>query len=112
MTKKISDLIETNYFTLLNNGEENKEIGSVFCCDLLSIVMAKASMDCVWVTIMANINSLAVASLVDMSCIVFAEGIMPDELTINKAKEQGITIFYSEKPIFECALLIDGFRKS
>jgi len=52
---------------------------------------------------------LAVATLADASCIILAEGSMLDEPAHNKAKEQGITVFMTDLPIFDAALYI--YRK-
>jgi len=84
----------------------SKEIGSVFCCDLLSMVMGKAPSGCAWVTVMGNQNSVAVATLADISCIILAEGVRADQNTLDKAEENGIEILRSLKPVFETAMLV------
>lgn len=101
-------LIEQAGFEVLNLPEENKDrnISGVYCCDLLSVVMSKGFEDCAWITIMGNINAVAVAALTEMSVIVLAEGTAIDENMIPKAKMQGITVVKSDKPIYETAILI------
>jgi len=54
---------------------------------------------------MANINTFAVATLADVSCVIIAEGMDIDEVTLEKAKEKGITLFSTEEPVYEAALL-------
>ena len=49
------------------------KISKLFCCDLLSIAMGKLPENSAWVTVMANINTLAVAMLAEAACIIFAE---------------------------------------
>ena len=68
--------------------------------------MSKAPADGVWVTVMGNKNTLAVASLTDIACIVLAEGVSLDEGTLAKAKEEGIAVLATELPIFDIALEI------
>ena len=52
-------------------GEElNKEINGCYCGDLLSWVMSRANEGDVWLTVMGNINSIGVAVLADVACIV------------------------------------------
>ena len=68
--------------------------------------MSKGIEDAAWVTVMGNINTLAVMTLTDMACIVLAEGARMDEAGMAKAKEEGFTIFRTEEPIFEAALKI------
>lgn len=104
---KISQLIDSNKFQLINKGEDiEKDISSVYCCDLLSMVMGKAQKDCAWITVMANLNTLAVSLLVDAACIILAEGMAFDKPAIEKAASEGITVFYSDMPIFESALAV------
>ncbi|HPU63000.1 MAG TPA: hypothetical protein PK304_02485, partial [Mobilitalea sp.] len=62
--------------------------------------------DAAWVTVMANINTLAVASLADAACVILAEGSRLDSAAALKAKEQGITVLYTNLPVFEAALKI------
>lgn len=104
---KVVDLIKADIFEVVNEGDGiQREICSPYCCDLLSIAMGKMKADSAWVTVMGNINTLAVATLADASCIILAEGSQLDEPAFNKAKEQGITVLKTEKPIFEAAFLV------
>ncbi len=98
-------LAEKLNLKVYNEGED-KEITGVYCCDLLSVVMGKGKPDSAWVTVMGNINSAAVAVLVDIGVIVLAENTKPDENLLNKAKDENLTILGSEEPIFETALKI------
>ncbi len=95
-------------FKILNCPEsaDTKEIHSVYCCDLLSIAMSKMSEEAAWVTVMSNMNTLAVASLTDVSCVVLAEGVTADEGMLAKAKEQEIALFSTELPVYEAASMI------
>ncbi len=74
----------------LPNGEREVEGGYVG--DLLSWVMGRAPADCAWVTIMSNINVVAVASLADVACVIFSEDVEPDEDALAKAEAQGINL--------------------
>ena len=101
----VQDLADSGLFALENEGDEmDREITKCFCCDLLSVAMGRAPSGCAWVTVMGNINTLAVMSLTDMACIVLAEGAVMDEAGMTKARQQGIPIFRTENPIFETAL--------
>jgi len=92
---------------VLNEGDNpNREISVPFCCDLLSIAMGRMPTNSAWVTVMGNINTLAVATLADAACIILAEGSVLDEPARNKAEEQGITVFMTDLPIFDAALII------
>lgn len=103
----INQLIDSGKFDVLNLGIDlDRKISKPFCCDLLSVAMGKASNNCVWITVMGNINTLAIASLADVACIVLAEGSFLDEIATEKAKKEGITVLFTNEPIFESALLI------
>lgn len=103
----VQDLINKNLFQLKNAGDDlDREITVPFCCDLLSVAMGQAPSGCVWVTVMSNINTLAVASLCDAACIILAEDTQVDDLLLSKAAQQGITVFATEMPIFDAALIV------
>ncbi|WP_343207901.1 hypothetical protein [Anaerolentibacter hominis] len=104
----VNELKEKQIFeTVQEKGNESAEITKPFCCDLLSVAMSKAPAGCAWVTIMGNINTLAVASLTEAACIVLAEGVQMDEAAVEKAAAQEIPVFCTDKPIFEAALEIE-----
>lgn len=102
MTAK--ELAEKTNLNILSLGNENCEITGVYCCDLLSVVMGKATFGCAWVTVMANVNAVAVASLAEIGLVVFADGTKPEDIVLEKAKQNGINIVCSNKNIFDTAL--------
>lgn len=84
----------------------DREINGVYIGDLLSWVMGRAGEDNAWITIMSNINVVAVASLADVSCVVLAEGVtLPDEV-LKTASEKGVNVLCSRLPAYETAVLI------
>lgn len=103
----VREIADLNGFEVVNEGENGEQkIEKVFCCDLLSIAMGRAPADCAWVTVMGNINTLAVASLAGAACVILAEGVELDEVSLTKAGQQGIWVFKTEQPVFEAALNI------
>lgn len=89
---------------LLPDGE--REIDGVYIGDLLSWVMGRASADNAWITIMSNINVVAVASLADVACVILAEGVELTPDTIQAAEGKQINILSYDKPIYETALAL------
>ena len=77
-------------FTLACGTGEREIEGGIYCCDLLSIVMGRAPADGLWVTVMGNLNSIAVAVLTDSACILLAEGMALDEAARAAAKALGL----------------------
>ncbi len=103
----INQLIEKSDFQLINKGINlNRKISKPFCCDLLSIAMSRASEGCAWVTVMGNVNTIAIVSLTDTACLILAEGADLDETAKLKAVSEGITVLRTTKPIFETATII------
>ena len=106
----VQELINKGKFKPINIGSNlDQQIAEPFCCDLLSIAMGKAPSGSAWVTVMGNINTLAVAALTDVACIILAEGVMFDDATLEKAKTQDITVFGTDEHIFDAALAIHNF---
>lgn len=103
----VQQLIETERFQVVTRGNSlDIEISEPFCCDLLSIAMSKAPERGVWVTVMGNINTLAVTELTEVACIILAEGAALDEMALSKAEQQGTTVLCTKEPIFVAALAV------
>ena len=108
---KVSDINNNENFTLLTPDVSlDKDVDKLFCCDLLSIAMGKAPAGSCWVTVMSNVNTLAVATLTDVSCIVLAEGVTMDDTLKAKATSEDVVVFTTELPIYDAAKLIDSLR--
>lgn len=81
-----------------------KEIDGVYVGDLLSWVMGNAEQGNVWITIMSNINVVAVATLVDVSCILLAENVILDQDTFNTAMAKGVNVLSTPLSSYEAAV--------
>ncbi len=103
----VQSLIQQEIFTPVCIPEDTSAAISLpFCCDLLSIAMSRAPQGAAWVTVMANINTLAVASLTECACIILAEGAAFDQVCQEKALQEGIPVFATPLPVFEAALKV------
>lgn len=101
---KISELCKNLELTLLTNENyDDIEISGCYIGDLLSWVMSHAEPGNVWITIMSNINITAVASLVDVACVILAEGVTLTEDVLEKANSAGVIVFSSDKTAYELA---------
>ena len=92
----VKDFIEKQNLKVLVEGELDREIDTCYIGDLLSWVMGRAPMDSAWLTVMGNINSIAVATIADVSCIVLVENAALDEEAKAKAEMHGVTILSTE----------------
>ena len=104
----VNSLLSIPTLKALNLVDGEREISSCYIGDLLSWVMGRAKADSVWITIMSNLNVLAVATLADVSAVVLAEGVMPDEEFIAVAKTKGINLFVSSLPTYESAMALSS----
>ena len=103
---KVENLAKNENLKLLTEGLDlSAEITKPFCCDLLSIAMGKAPAGACWCTVTVNTNTLAVATLTDVACIIFAEDSAVDPALIEKAKDEEIPLFKTALSEFDAALL-------
>lgn len=74
---------------------------SGYSSDLLSCVMSGAKNNGLWITLQAHINIVAVAALLELTAIIITEGAQPDEATIAKANQQGVTLLTTPLPSYD-----------
>ncbi len=80
-----------------------KEIDGCYCGDLLSWVMSRAEPGNIWLTVMGNVNSIGVAVLADISCIILTENAALDEDAKKRAEEQEVIILTTSKNSYTLA---------
>ena len=103
-TREIRDALELE---VLNEGDMSREVAGGYCGDLLSWVMGRAPADSVWITVMGNVNAMAVALLADVACVVLAEGAQFDDEAKQKAEQNDIAVLASPRPVYDTAKEID-----
>lgn len=88
----------------------SEEWDGVYCGDFLSRAMSHVDAGNLWVTIMNNINVVAVASLTDAAAVILCEGVklLPDALAA--AKEKGVTVFGTSLTAYETCCRIHEFE--
>ncbi|MBQ8321887.1 MAG: hypothetical protein IJX92_05940 [Clostridia bacterium] len=104
----VSELVSASGFDVQCAPCPEKEISGVYIGDLLSWVMGKASQGDLWLTIMSNVNVVAVASLADVSAIVLTEGVVLGSDVISVANSKGINVITTNLSTYEAALKISG----
>ena len=102
----VKALAEFEVFDFVSLPEPEREIEGVYIGDLLSWVMGRANASDAWITIMSNVNILAVASLADTACIILAEGVTLDDETIATAEQKGINIISTEMNMYDTAVFL------
>ena len=101
---KVSELTRDGVCRPLTLPDGDREITGVYIGDLLSWVMGRAGADEAWITIMSNVNVVAVAALADTACVLFAEGVTPDGGVIETAAQKGINLLVSDRSAYELAV--------
>ena len=93
-------------WTILTAGDLSREITGCYCGDLLSWVMSKAQDGDCWLTVMGNINAVAVAVLTDCACIVLTENAALDDEAKARAEQQGVTILTTDLNACQAAVAL------
>lgn len=99
----VNDLIACLDLEILNLDDGERDITGGYAGDLLSWVMSRANSGDVWVTIMTNINVIAVASITDVACVVIAENAEVAPEITDRAKSQGINLLRTGKTAWQVA---------
>ena len=104
----VKELMTACDFEAICLPDSEREVSGAYVGDLLSWVMGRAQMDNAWITIMSNINVIAVASLSDVSCVILAEGVTLDDELKATAEQKDINVLKSALPAFETAEKLIG----
>ena len=93
-------------FSIVCMPDGEREILGGYAGDLLSWVMGRAKEGDAWITIMSNVNIVAVCTLADPACIILSEGVEPDEEAKRRAEEQGVNILKTNLDTFSASVRI------
>ena len=106
---KVSELKEKFGFTYGSGTDApDREVNGCYIGDLLSLAMAKVDVDNAWITIMSNINVIAVATLADTACVILAENVELPEDVKSQAEMKDVNVLKSPLPIYETAVRLYG----
>ena len=87
-------------------GDGQRQITGGYCGDLLSWVMGRAQAGDAWITVMGNVNAVAVAVLADTACIVLAEDSPLDDDARKRAETQGVCVLRGCETSYRLALTL------
>jgi len=96
----VKQLVDSLSLKVICMPDGDREVTGGYAGDLLSWVMGRANSGDAWITIMSNVNIVAVATLADPSCIVLSEGVGIDAEVLEKAKSVGVNILGSDEDTF------------
>ncbi|MEE0732457.1 MAG: DRTGG domain-containing protein [Acutalibacteraceae bacterium] len=84
----------------------DRDVQGCYTGDLLSWVMGRAQEGDAWLTVMGNINAIAVATLADTACIILTENAPLDEAARQKAQQQQVAVLQTEENSYHTAIHI------
>ncbi len=79
------------------------DVTGATCGDLLSHVLANAAAGDLWITIQHHANVVAVAQVTGLAAIVIADGRLPNEETLARARQGGIAMLGTAESAFSFA---------
>ena len=99
MTAK--ELAERLDLSVLTMPEPDVEVDGAYAGDLLSWVMGRATEGNAWVTIMTNINTVAVASLAGISLVILCDSSEIEDEVLKTASQKSVNIARTSLPMYE-----------
>ncbi|TQI67140.1 DRTGG domain-containing protein [Clostridium sp. KNHs216] len=103
----VQELAEKLSLKILAGRESlDREVTGGYTGDLLSWVMSRLPENAAWLTVMGNINAVAVASLKDAACIVLTDSAPFDEEALEKARQLDFPVLLSEQNSYELGLKV------
>ena len=104
----VQNLIDEFSLEVLCCGDKaaDKQVKGGYCGDLLSWVMSRANEGDCWLTVMGNVNSIGVAVLADVACILLTENSAFDDDAKLRAEQNGVIVLRSKENAFNLAVKI------
>lgn len=94
---------------LTENDDLFREVHTACGSDMMSDVLAYVKDQAVLVTGLNNPQVVRTADMMDMVCICFVRGKVPDDTVLSLAQERGIAVMTSEMTMFTaCGVLYEA----
>lgn len=108
--REIQEVLNAQF--LHGENEANQEVSFVFSADMMSDVLAFCGKCSVLITGLCNPQVVHTAEMLDIVCIIFVRGKMPDENMLSLAEEKNIAILATNHYMFTtCGMLYEhGLR--
>ncbi|MBE6598752.1 MAG: serine kinase [Ruminococcaceae bacterium] len=105
---KLDKIMEAAKLTVLSPDMTlPEEFDGVYVGDLLSRAMSRVEEGCLWLTIMNNINVIAVASLADAAAVVLCEDVRLTDEALEAACSKGVCVLCSPLGAYELCCVIN-----
>ena len=93
---KVADLLWDTDFKCVVLGNDSLKITDIYSSDLLSWVLSHAKINNAWCTVLTHVNIIAIAALLQLSCVIICEDAEIDNATIEKATKEKINLFQTK----------------
>ncbi|MBQ9265087.1 MAG: hypothetical protein IJ189_12890 [Clostridia bacterium] len=106
----IGDIVEVLHAKVLCGGDKLGRPARTACCsDLMSDVLAFVNEKTVLITGLTNPHVVRTADMLDLKCLVFARGKVPNDDILEQADEQGLVVMTTKVTAFTaCGLLYEA----
>lgn len=102
--REIAALLDAS--VLLGEAGLDRQVYSGCGSDLMSDVLAFVKENTALITGLTNMHVIRTAGMVDINCIIFARGKMPDDEMLKKAEELDLVILSTQKTAYTaCGIL-------
>ena len=101
---RISDIVSADFHLVSTTAGATRPWDGVYCGDLLSVALKSAEQGNLLVTVAANVNAVAVATLADLPAVILCEGRKATPEMIRHADAEGIALLETGKKAAEVVL--------
>ncbi len=103
---KLHQFLDQLELVELVSPKDDQVVTGCYVSDLLSWVMSHAKANELWLTVQTHPNVVAIGSLLELGGIVIVEDAEIPELTIEKAKEEGLALYQTKKSAADLIIAI------
>ena len=107
----VEQFVSRSGFKAVSLPNPEREISGCYIGDLLSWVMGRCGQDELWITIMSNVNVVAVSTLADVASVILAEGVTLEDEVLEVARTKGVNVLSTDLSAYEAALAVAALIK-
>ncbi len=106
---KITELMNDQYISITDEQLLDNDFKGLYATDLLSQAIHAAKSGNILLTIISNLNTIAVAVMIDLPCIIICSHKPIAKAMIDKANDEGICIISTK--LHEHEVIIDLYQR-
>ena len=103
----VTQLKDALGWKVFHMADPDRPVTGGYAGDLLSWVMGRAKAGDAWMTVMGNVNAVAVAVLADVACILLVEDAALDEDARRRADMEEVSVLRSGRTAYELAAALE-----